>query len=683
MGIKSCFKNDEDGFTTAGVAIALLLVAALIFGSLHAFWVGSHSGEVQYVADAGALAADAVVADYVSLGQTVDAILLSFSLLTLTVYAVCAVAAFIPGAQGAAAKLADFGSKTMKLRSKFAKTAEKGLSALQEALPLLCAARATECIQANAKASGIDYKGSAITLPLQGCEIKLTPSKKLEEACQTIEDDQGEIEENSSEYQEAQASLNEAKKKAWLADCGAQGMSMRERAGHLANLNASQNPDYSSVETWSFSVGLGRAKAYYDARYKQEVGESYQGSPEEVGKSIARKRFYSYAKETVSKGSVSKKNGVETPRLKSLPRNTDAIKETKLYTESIYPVSEDGGKKYLHAYEGCTKYKKGSACGLSSVSSIDSGETNKCPVCKFSATTLGRVPSASTSIDNGFEYYYKQFVDAANEYMQAGEAASECKEELDEKRNEITDKIKEAAKEAFSKRYDPQPPGRYGCICIVTSSTSLSRVSNSFFKNSSIGGVRVAISGATLVADTDVDEADVLSSIGANLFPADSLTSGISKRVFRYWSKMLKVYANGTKGIENIFNNILGAIPVVGNELSAQAVESFRGALEKVGMQPANLYAYKPIIVNTNVILKRDGSAASDVILAIKNTAGSYEEIQRVWDYIQNDFSELSWSEKGIVIGKIALGYYGFGTGESELVFPFSEDCLNSFIASK
>ena len=195
--------------------------------------------------------------------------------------------------------------------------------------------------------------------------------------------------------------------------------------------------------------------------------------------------------------------------------------------------------------------------------------------------------------------------------------------------------------------------------------------------------MRLAISGATLAADTDVDEADVLSSIGANLFPANTLSSGISKRVFRYWSKMLKVYANGTKEIETIFNEVLGIIPIVGNELSAQAVDSFRSALTSCGMQPANLYAYKPVLINTNVILKRDSSAVSQTILSIKNTASSYEEVKRVWDYIQDDFSQLSWSDKGIVVGKIALGYFGFGIGESEIILPFSKECLQLFKEAK
>ncbi len=682
MEIRSCF-TDDDGFTTAGVAIALFLVAALLFGSLHAFWVGSHSGEVQYVADAGALAADAVVADYVSVGQTVDAVLLSFSLLSLTIYAVSAVAAFIPGGQGVAAKLAHFATKIVKVRSSFAKGAQKGLAALQKALPLLCAARASECIQANAEASGIDYVGSAITLPMQGCEIKLASGSKLEKAGDNIEKVEEEINEESKNYQEAQSSMDDAKKKAWLADCGYSGMSMYERASHLANLSGSKNQYYATLSNWSFSVGLERAKNYYAERYSQEKGVHYQGTPEEVGKSIARKRFYAYAKETVSKGSIVKNNNLEIPKLQTLPRNTESVKKTTLYTESVYPVSKQKEKKYLHAYSGCTKYLQGSDCGFASVSSIDFGSVLKCPVCKFSATTLGRVPSASTSIDNGFEYYYKEFVEAANKYVQASESASESREKLDEKREEIANEIKDAAKEAFGKRYDPQPPGRYGCICIVASSTSLSKVSNRFFKGASKDSLRIAISGATLAADTDVNEADVLSSIGANLFPADSVASGISKRVFRYWSKLVKVYANGTKEIEVIFNNILGAIPVVGNELSSQAVNSFRDALSEIGMQPANLYSYKPIIVNTSVILKRDDSIVSSMVTEMKKTISSYDEIQQIFNYIQDDFSDLEWDEKGIVVGKIALDYYDIGLGESKLVFPFSIDSLNCFLSSK
>lgn len=104
MSTRMPFMRAEGGFTTPAAAVALLVVCALAFVCTRGITVGSQSGQIQYVADAGALAADNVVAEFVTAGQVVDATALSFSLLGLTVYAVSAVAAFIPGAQGAQPK---------------------------------------------------------------------------------------------------------------------------------------------------------------------------------------------------------------------------------------------------------------------------------------------------------------------------------------------------------------------------------------------------------------------------------------------------------------------------------------------------------------------------------------------------------------------------------------------------
>ena len=48
--------RDEDGFTTVGVALALLVTLALVFTSAQVYRVSSASADVQDVADAAALA---------------------------------------------------------------------------------------------------------------------------------------------------------------------------------------------------------------------------------------------------------------------------------------------------------------------------------------------------------------------------------------------------------------------------------------------------------------------------------------------------------------------------------------------------------------------------------------------------------------------------------------------------
>lgn len=242
MSKHQSFTRREGGFTTPAAAIALLVVCALVFTCARGISVGAQSGQIQYVADAGALAADNVVAEFVTTAQVVDAAALSLSLLGLTVYAASAVAAFIPGGQGAATEIASMGSKVLQARDKFAESAARGLDAAQKALPAVCAVRAAQVVQANADASGIPYAGIAITSPSQGIDVSIPGDEKVKEAAAEIESKEPAIQEASSRQKEAQEREDAAKERAWRADCGNDGMSMYERAGKLSDISEALQP---------------------------------------------------------------------------------------------------------------------------------------------------------------------------------------------------------------------------------------------------------------------------------------------------------------------------------------------------------------------------------------------------------------------------------------------------------
>lgn len=674
------FIGDEDGFTTPAVAVAILLACSLIFISARGAIIGSRSGQIQYVADAGALAADNIVAEFVTIGQVVDAALLSLSLLGLSVYAVSAVAAFIPGAQGAAAEIANVGSKILQARDKFADAATKGLDAAQKALPALCAVRAFEVVSANANASGIPYAGVAITSPMTGADISLPSDDEVEKAAEEIESKEGEIQEKSVQAQDAEQRENDAKTRAWMADCGNSGMSMFERAGHLSNISAANNPHYSSVDTWNFSIPLERAKAYYAARYYAEPGSSASGSPDEVAQSVARKQFYAYARDEVSQGYIEvTDSGAQIPHLVQLARNTEQIRSTALYSDAIYPVSAYNGERTIHAYSGCPGYASGSASGYASVSEAESGSVHICEHCQFSATTLGRVPSASTSIDNGFEYYYLAVVEASRDYAQAVSDGEDAKRHLKESRESIGNSLHEALKALAGKRYDPQPPGRYGCVCVVIApSTHLK--DSPFIDGSASIPARVAISGATLAPDPADDEGNIIGDIAQGLVPSENLGSGLLKLVFGAWGGMLKAYTDGTDGIKQGLSKLLGAIPVVGNSLSEQAARAFETALSDAGLEPADLKSYKPVLVNTSRIIERDGGELAQVIGRMKQGAAMYSAVSiGDIDSLVKDIEAVPeiqelLDEHGLTIAEIPLSELGLGTGTRKIYLPVPVD---------
>lgn len=674
------FTRSEGGFTTPAAAVALLVVCALVFVCTRGVSVGSHSGQIQYVADAGALAAENVVAEFVTAGQAVDATVLSFSLLGLTIYAVSAVAAFIPGAQDAATEIAALGSKVLQARDTFVDSAIRGLQAAQKALPAVCAIRAAQVVGANADASGIPYAGIAIASPLQGVEISIPDNTKVEETTREIEAREPQIQEASMRQKEAQEREDAAKERAWLADCGNEGMSMFERAGKLSTISEARNPYFSSSDRWSFSVALSRAQAYYEARYRAEPGAFASGSPERIAESVARKQFYAYARSEVSRGYIeTNASGAEIPHLVQLARNTEQIKGTSLYTSAIYPVSDNGDVRYLHAYGGCPQCVAGSAAGSAAVCDIDSGGIQRCPVCKFNATTLGRVPSASTSIDNGFEYHYLAVVEASRDYAQAVNDGEQAKQALDEARESIGGMLSEALESLAGSRYDPQPPGRYGCICVVIA-PGTEAGSIPFVDDDAQVPARIAISGATLAPDEASDQGNVISGIAEGLVPQESLASGPAKTAFGAWGSMLAAYSNGTEGLKAGFRKVLGTIPVIGTTLSDGAVSTFENALGAAGLEPADLDTYKPVLVNTAYILDRDSGGAARALSSMKQAAHMYGSISTGdMEGLVNSIKAVPeiagfLDEHGLEIAEIPLADIGLGTGNGKLYLPMPKD---------
>lgn len=598
--------------------------------------VGTRSGQIQYVADAGALAADSVVAEFITIGQVVDAVLLSMSLLGITVYAVSAVVAFIPMGASASAKLVKAGNKIMKIRNKFGNSAVKGLDQAQKALPALCAVRAAQVVHANAQASGQDYVGIAITCPMTG--VKLGTKKKNKERSEakkdekeqtdTIKSEEKTVRKKSKEADRLEKQAELAKEDAWVADCGSKGENMQKRARKLAGLTGAQNPSRKSVDTWTFSVALQRAKTYYAARTSQEPGAYSSGSPEDVGKSVARKKFYEYAYATVSQGTIAySRSGAELPDFKYLAHGKDEIIKTHLYTDPVYPISQKDGKCTLHAYTGCPAYAKESPAGTGPVAGIDAGSYARCDTCKFSASSLWRVSSLTSTQETGFELQYYRMVEASKRYKEAEEGLDSLQTELTKSATTIKESIKNALAAIKGWRYDPQPPGRFGCICIVVA-PERKHATLPFLGKASTTPARIAISGATLAPDDADDQGSVISDMAEGLVPGEGFGSGLLRAPFRAWGVMLQAYTAGNNAIEGGFDAVFGLVPVVGNELSGWAKNTFRSTMQEANLQPADLTTYKPVLVNTSQIAERDGGTAAKVLGGLKKGSEVYSAVE-------------------------------------------------------
>ena len=87
---------EELGFSTVGVALALLLSFALIFSAARVYEIESVSGDIQNVADSAALAAENVVGEYCVIATMCDAVVLSLSLSSLCALGLSVAAACTP-----------------------------------------------------------------------------------------------------------------------------------------------------------------------------------------------------------------------------------------------------------------------------------------------------------------------------------------------------------------------------------------------------------------------------------------------------------------------------------------------------------------------------------------------------------------------------------------------------------
>ena len=142
---------------------------------------------------------------------------------------------------------------------------------VEGSLPFLIAANAARTCDAQGSES-VGYRGTAFAVPTTSAsefpaiEGEGIDTEGLEQACSGLEEAAAELERISEE-------VAARKEEAWLADCGAPGRNMQERAGSLSGLSAAENPDFASSITWDPEFALARARAYYRWRCENDKPE--------------------------------------------------------------------------------------------------------------------------------------------------------------------------------------------------------------------------------------------------------------------------------------------------------------------------------------------------------------------------------------------------------------------------
>ncbi len=604
----------EDGaYTTLSSAVVILVVLTLLFSSAAAIWSMSRAGDTQAAADSGALAGANVVASYHTAATVVDASILSLGLAGFATIGTGLVAILIPGAELAAGDMVDTGIEIIKTRNKFAKSASKGLQKIEMALPYLVAARATQAVSAQ-DTEGATYTGTALAVP-RTSESDFVALEGSEISTDVIKDTSKDLERAADELQKASEETAKAKERAWLADCGGSDPAsvgscscMWERARSLAKLSDIENPHYASSVTWEPQVALDRAKAYYRLRLANEAPQG--SSVETKAESAARKAFYTYASAEVNRAYITEDGDRTTSYIPLLPRNTDEVRATELYTDAAWPTSTNDGKTYLHYGTSCPNYKKGVPGGLASVAAYDGQD--KCNRCHFGVSSLGAVAAPSTSIENGFEYHFDEFKGALEDYVECRNKELELMRQTEDEADRAGNAFDEAIKALSGERPRIAPPGRNGVVAFAVSGaiSSPDELSSSF--NAAVRlGERGAISAAVLAPDDATAQNNVLSRFFSTLEERSGGVAGVLDGVMDVWGRLLVGYGDIQGSADELMGEMIDGLGGGSGALGSIASwlgDTVSASVAALGLEPCDLRLRKPVLTDTANVIKSPGS---------------------------------------------------------------------------
>lgn len=658
--------RDDHGFTTVGMAVSILVSLALVFTTSQVYRVNSASAEIQEIADIAALAAENEVAEYLIVARTCDAIVLSMTLLGLTSCGVGIVALCVPSAAGFGKQLIDFGQKSFDARDRFSQSAAEGLNKYQQLLPFLMMASASKAASANGGSSSGSYFAVAVPVPFEGKELASCEGDASDTLVLSVEAEAEGLASNAELAEAAAVQANEAKQRAFEADCGANpGRCMYERAARLAGLSSARNPLYQSADAWSFSVALERARDYYAARYAAEAPASQ--SVEEQSNSAIRKAFYGFAMDQLADAYVNEGDGRFSADIPVLPSNTEEMRVTRLFYDALWPVHEADGASVMHAWEGCPGIQGSTTRG--SLSQAEVGSYAVCSVCGFSASAVGNVASASSNISNGFEYHFRIVAIAAQEYEEAYAEVTPLLTSARESLSRLMEKVAGVLDGLEDVRIKPVPPGSKGVVAIVVSTSAQNLdggLGSSLIGQTAELGARVAVSGATMIEESSGEGQSVLSSLLDGFVEEGSAGSAAGRALLRGWSALLASYGEGEMTLVSAVEEVIDSVPLAtASGLGDWAKKALDSTIAEAGLQPADLDALKPVVVSTAYVVEGDEGAFSRTYSSMKSAAGqtvssSADSVSVLVGLLQSFLSDqVDVLEEGVEVARVELPWEG------------------------
>lgn len=618
----------EDGaYTTVASAVAMLMVLALVFSASLTIWSSSRSADVQVSADATAMAGANVVASYHTAATVLDASLLSLGLAGFAMAGVGLIGLLVPGANAAAGETLDASMRVFDTRNKFAASASRGLQNVERSLPFLVASNATRTCDAQ-DTENMGYSGTALAMPSSSeSEFPAIEGDQIDTSA--LEDSVKELDKASDELQRAAEETAAAKEAAWIADCGRDGMNMQERAARLSGISPSENPDFASSITWNPNEALDRARAYYRWRYDHDAPEG--SSAEARADAAARHEFYGYALEVLGDAHVVEENGVVTSNVELLPKNMEEVRQTRLYTDAIWPSSLEGEVLTLHYGSDCPG-ATGPSGGLLPLSAIGDG-ASECLTCRFSIGDVGKTPAASTAIDNGFEYHLREFTLALDKYVAARNRELELERRAQSQAEGAADAFEEAISNVAGARPRIAPPGRNGCVALVVADEAEAPDSlRSTFAASEGFPVRGAVSAAVLAPEPATGENNVLARFCSGLEESvgGEGAVGLIDGVMDVWGDLLVAYGDVGEGLDALMDDLVGGLSSFGlGPVASWLRDRVQGIVRGLGFESVDLRLRKPVLTDSANVLSHSGmEGVSDLQGALRSIpAGSSDPV--------------------------------------------------------
>lgn len=647
---------EEDGYTSITVGLALAMSLVLMFGLVCVQWSSSKAADIQNVADASALAGAQNVKAFTTVAQVSDSCVLTLGLTGMLVMGAGLITSAVPGLQGAGVKLTSAGADILRSRQEFAQSASEGLQTLESFLPAAVAASGCAVVQANQEGS-LNYWGVALPFPETSLSSYDTASdldtKELEEKS-------SEVAKKAEEAEVSKKEMNDSLERAWRADCVDDPYCMRSRAESLAHLTPDKNPNYVIPDNWTFGVALMRSRAYYQARAALE--QSASTSVEEQANSAMRKNFYLFATQAMMEGyNIENLDGTVSISLPDLPHNTEETQASKLFSDTLWPRSIEGGSAVLHAYSACPGLHNPN--GAASLKEALEGGYGTCPICKFDLAAMGKTASASTNINNGYEHYWRIVVEESKKYQDAKKAYEEATKALKSLAEKGADAFDRAIQALGVKRPRICPPGAWGVIgaCVRGEADLPQKLASAFSRTEPLP-TGVAIAGATLAVDASTGENNVLARFFDALHTeeavADDDFAGALGSAFDgicgLWGSLLMGYQAGFEKISEAGSSFFDGLKAVGaTALGGWLSQKLSSIVSALGLEPADLRLRKPVLCNTQDILEKDGLDTSYVREVVQRlpSSGSPDDILKSFSRLV----EETYNDDEVVIAEFPI----------------------------